>query len=115
MTASYERAVVDHLIDLYEEDDRPVALIEMIPEASCLLIENVAVLPGHQHKGIGEALLMHAETLARSMGLTQLRLYTNAAFSSNIAFYTRRGYDEYQREPLPAGGELVHMMKAIAP
>ena len=115
MTASYEHAVVDHIIDLYEEGNRPVALIEMIPEGSCLLIENVAVLPEHQHKGIGESLLQHAETLARSLGLAELRLYTNAAFGANIAFYARRGYEEFQREPLAAGGELVHMKKAIAP
>src|SRR5512140_2241907 len=85
MTANYEHAVVDHMIDLYEEDNRAVALIETIPEESYLLIENVAVLPDYQHKGIGESLLQHAETLARSLGLTELRLYTNAAFGTNIA------------------------------
>jgi len=115
MTASYERAVVDHIIDLYEEGNRVIALIEMIPEEGYLLIENVAVLPEHQHKGIGESLLQHAETLARSLGLMELRLYTNAAFGANIAFYARRGYEEFQREPLAGGGELVHMKKAIAP
>ncbi len=26
MTANYERAVVDHIIDLYEENDLPVAI-----------------------------------------------------------------------------------------
>ena len=36
MTANYERAVVDHIIDLYEENGLPVALIEVIPQASCL-------------------------------------------------------------------------------
>jgi hypothetical protein len=34
MTANYERATVDHIIDLYEENDVPVGLIEVIPQAS---------------------------------------------------------------------------------
>jgi len=104
MTANYDRAVVDHMIDLYDD----VALIEMVAEPSCLLIENVAVLPAYQHRGIGDVLLRHAETVASSLGLSELRLYTNAAFGSNIAFYARRGYVESARE-----GQLVHMKKSI--
>jgi GNAT superfamily N-acetyltransferase len=113
MTASYERAVVEHIIDLYEDGPSLVALIEVIPEPTCLLVENVAVSPEHQRKGIGDLLLSHAGDLARSLGLTELRLYTNAAFVTNIAFYARRGFHESGREPLSGGGELVHMSKLI--
>ena len=56
MTANYERAVIDHIIDLYEENNVPVALIEVIPQAACLLIENIAVLPNQQGKGLGDFL-----------------------------------------------------------
>ena len=64
MTANYERAVVEHIIDLYEEDDVPVALVEVIPQATCLLIENIAVQPSQQGKGLGDLLLKHAEMIA---------------------------------------------------
>jgi N-acetylglutamate synthase-like GNAT family acetyltransferase len=113
MTANYERAVVDHIIDLYEENGLPVALIEVIPQSSCLLIENIAVLPNQQGKGFGDLLLNHAETIARSLQLTELQLYTNAAFASNIEFYARRGFQEFHREPFPSGGVTVHMKKSI--
>ena len=113
MTANYDRAVVDHIIDLYEENDHPVALIEVIPQASCLLIENIAVLPNQQSKGLGDLLLNHAENIARSLHLAELQLYTNAAFISNIEFYARRGFQEFHREPFPAGGVTVHMKKMI--
>jgi selenophosphate synthetase-related protein len=53
MTANYEQAVIEHVIDILEEGGRPIALIEVIPESSHLLIENVAVLPDWQGKGIG--------------------------------------------------------------
>ena len=113
MTADYERAVVDHIIDLYEDNNLPVALIEVMPQASCLLIENIAVHPSQQGKGLGDLLLSHAETIARSLHLNELQLYTNAAFSSNIEFYARRGFQEFHREPFPAGGVTVHMKKMI--
>jgi GNAT superfamily N-acetyltransferase len=113
MTANYRQAVTAHVIDLLEEDGRPVALIEVIPRPSHLLIENVAVLPDRHGEGMGGLLLGHADEIARSLGLNELRLYTNAKFSSNIAFYARRGFCEFLREPLASGGEVVHMKKSI--
>jgi hypothetical protein len=41
MTANYVQAAADHVIDLFEEAGRPIALIEVIPKPSHLLIENV--------------------------------------------------------------------------
>ena len=43
----------------------------------------------------------HVAILARSLGLPALRLYTNAAFATNIALYARHGYEHVRREPLP--------------
>jgi GNAT superfamily N-acetyltransferase len=113
MTANYEQAVADHVIDLFEEGGRPIALIEVIPRPSHLLIENVAVLPDRHGKGIGGLLLKRADAIARSLGLSELRLYTNALFSANISFYTHLGFEEFLREPHPAGGEVVHMKKSV--
>ncbi len=90
-----------------------MALIEVIPQASHLLIENIAVHPDQQGKGLGDLLLNHAETIARSLHLDELQLYTNAAFISNIEFYSRRGFQEFLREPFHAGGITVHMKKLI--
>jgi GNAT superfamily N-acetyltransferase len=115
MTANYEQAVADHIIDLCEEAGRPVALIELIPKPSHLLIENVAVLPERHGSGIGGLLLGRAEEIARSLGRNELRLYTNARFSTNVSFYARRGFEEFLREPHPTGGEVVHMRKSVGP
>src|SRR5712664_4682246 len=62
MTANYVQAVADHVIDLFEEAGRPIALIEVIPRPSHLLIENVAVLPERHGKGMGGLLLKRANT-----------------------------------------------------
>src|ERR1700674_1620652 len=113
MTADYDRAIAEHIIDLWEEDGQLLALIEAIPRADHLLIENIAVRPDHQGKGVGDRLLLHAEGLARSMGFDEIQLYTNAAFASNLAFYSRRGYQEYRRGTLVPGSVTVYMRKRI--
>src|SRR5689334_21319491 len=61
MTADYTEAVRSHRIDLLDSDGALAALIEMIPQADHLLIENVAVSPAHQGRGLGRKLLAHAE------------------------------------------------------
>ena len=62
---------------------------------------------------VGGVLLERAETIARSSGVDELRLYTNAEFSTNLSFYARRGFVEFLREPHAAGGEIVYMKKSI--
>ena len=117
MTADYDKAVVNNVIDLLEEDGRPIALIEMIPELSFdpahLLIENIAVMPERHGEGIGTVLLERAQTIARAFGVNEMRLYFNAKFAANHLFYARRGFVEFTREPHPAGGEIVHMKKSL--
>jgi hypothetical protein len=55
----------------------------------------------------------HAEELARSMRFNEVRLYTNAAFPANIAFYGKRGCEEYQRGTMVPGSVTVFMRKGI--
>src|SRR5277367_1220287 len=110
MTADYERAVAEHMIDLWEDSGELLALIEMIPEANFLLVENIAVRPGQQGRGVGTRLL---KQLALSLGFDNVRLYTNSAFESNLQFYARRGYQEFQRVTVAPGGVAVHTRKRI--
>jgi GNAT superfamily N-acetyltransferase len=114
MTADYNRAVVDHIIDLWEEHGQLLALIEVVRRSDHLSIENIAVRPDQQAKGLGSKLLDHAERLAISLGLNEIRLYTNAAFASNLSFYSRRGYQEYQKGSLLPGSVTIFMRKRLA-
>ena len=114
MVADYNQAVLDHIIDLWEEEGQVLALIEMIPMNDHLLIENLAVRPDKQGQGLGDRLLRHAERLALSLRLNELRLYTNAAFTSNLMFYSRRNYHEFRRETVVPGSVAVHMRKILA-
>src|SRR5205085_4879369 len=51
MTADYNAAVRNHLVDLLQFGEQLVGLVEMIPEVGYLLIENVAVAPASQGQG----------------------------------------------------------------
>jgi GNAT superfamily N-acetyltransferase len=111
MTADYDAALRDHLIDLLLVDGEAAALIEMAPKADHLLIVNVAVAPTYQGKGYGRALMAHAEEVARSLSLNEMRLYTNALFAENLRLYSRLGYRVDREEQHPQFGVTVYMSK----
>ena len=113
MTANYERAVTEHVIDLFRQGGELLALIEMVPKHDHLLIENIAVRPDRQGKGLGARLLCHAEGVALILGFAEVQLYTNAAFISNLAFYAKRGYQEYRRGTMVPGSTTVFMRKRL--
>ena len=100
MKADYNAALREHLVDLFYVEGRLAALIETIPQADHLLIENVAVLPALQGRGLGRRLMAHAEALAISLELPEMRLYTNKHFATNIRLYLAVGYRVGSREAL---------------
>ena len=112
MTADYEKAVAQHRFDLLYVDGTLAALIETIREAGHLLVENVAVSPSFQGRGLGRRLMAHAETLVRELGFDTIRLYTNQRFAENIAFYRRLGYRIDREEVVPVG-IVTHMSKKL--
>jgi ribosomal protein S18 acetylase RimI-like enzyme len=114
MTADYELAVQRHRFDLLLSNGQLAALIETVDEGAELLIENLAVAPDFQRQGFGRFLLAHAEQLARRLGKSNVRLYTNQRFVENIRLYERLGY-QIDREEDYAVGIVIHMSKAVHP
>jgi GNAT superfamily N-acetyltransferase len=112
MMADYVAALREHRFDLLYRGDRLAALIETIRKSDHLLIENVAVLPALQGRGLGRRHMAHAEELAVTAGLNQIRLYTNARFTDNVRLYERLDY-RVDREEDFKGGRVVHMSKPI--
>jgi len=110
MQADYDEAVRNHRIDLLHVDGKLAALIETIDEPDHLLVENVAVAPAFQRRGLGRKLMAHAERLAVSLGYREIRLYTNKLFAENVELYAGLGYRVDREETIPAG-TVVHMSK----
>ncbi len=114
MTADYDAAVRNHVVDVLRLDGKMAALIEMKPEPDHLLVVNVAVSPDHQGQGYGRALLTHAEEFARSLGLRELRLYTSVYLTENVRLYERVGYKVDREEEASLHlGVFVHMSKRL--
>ena len=113
MSADYQQALRTNRFDLLFVDERLVGLIETAPQEGGLLIVNVAVRPSQQGRGYGGRLLRHAEALASSLGLFEMRLYTNEKFAANVALYRRIGYQVDREEPF-IGGMTVHMSKRLS-
>ena len=78
-------------------DGEVAGFIILISRPGYLLLENVAVLPAAQGRGIGARLLALAEDRARALGVPEIRLYTNAAMTENLAYYPQHGYTQTQR------------------
>ncbi|SKA41533.1 Acetyltransferase (GNAT) family protein [Enhydrobacter aerosaccus] len=114
MKADYEQAVREHIVDLLFSGAEMAGLIETIDEGDHLLIENIAIAPAFQRRGLGRHLLAHAERLAVTLGRSELRLYTNPEFTGNVDLYRRHGYG-VDREEAFLGGVTVYMSKRLAP
>ncbi len=114
MLTDYDAAVLDHEVWVLEADDGTnrtlAAVLELIAQPDHLWIDNVAVDPAWQGRGLGRRLLRFADDEARRLGLPELGLLTNERYVVNIAMYERYGYRETHRTPRQ-GTDLVHFRK----
>jgi GNAT superfamily N-acetyltransferase len=80
-----------------ELDGRIVGFVVLVDAADHVLLENVAVDPRAQGRGVGARLLTLAEEETRRRGHDRIELYTNEAMTENLALYPRKGYVETRR------------------
>jgi len=112
MAADYVEAVRMHRFDLLYVEGKLAALVEMITQADHLLIENVAVSPSFQGRGLGWKLMAHAERVAASSGFGEIKLYSNKLFAENVELYRKLGYRVDREEELEVG-IVIHMNKQL--
>lgn len=111
MLTDYGAAVRDHEVWVLDAPDGSImSVLELIERPDHLWIDNVAVDPAWQGRGLGRQLLRYADDEARRRGLPELGLLTNERYVANIAMYERYGYRETRREP-HLGTDLVHFRK----
>jgi ribosomal protein S18 acetylase RimI-like enzyme len=97
-----------------DEPDNPVGVQVVVVDTEHVLVENVAVARSAQGRGLGRRLLAHAESAALRDGLTQVRLYTNAAMTENLGWYPQLGYLEVGRGT-EDGFDRVYFRKDLSP
>lgn len=112
MRADYDAVVARGETWVAETGGRLVGVLVLVSAVDHVLIENVAVTPGQQGRGLGRRLLDFAEDQARAAGVGEVRLYTHQRMTENRAIYAARGYRETHREPV-YGLYRVHLAKPI--
>ena len=113
--ADHGAAIAAGHVWLVSAEGADAGLMVLEAAADHLMIESLAVLPGHQGRGLGQWMLGFAERQARDAGLPALRLYTNALMTRNIGIYQQAGFVETGRQPVPhrPGFIRVYMTKPL--
>ena len=113
MLDDYAALIADGAVSVLEDGDCAIAaIIVLIPKTDHLLLDNIAVQPGLQGRGIGRKLVAFAEGEARRRGYAELRLYTHQRMTENIGLYLRLGFSEIGRGH-DAGYDRVFMRKPV--
>jgi ribosomal protein S18 acetylase RimI-like enzyme len=88
------------------------AVLTLYPRDDHLLVENIAVHPDAQGRGLGRSLMDFAEHEAARRGLTRMALYTHEVMTENQAIYARLGYTEVERR-VEDGYRRIYMEKNL--
>lgn len=98
MLRDYHQVIHQDQVWVVEENGTLLAVLVL---ASCdhyFHINNLAVHPAWQRRGLGKALLHHAERQSRRAGYGEIWLHTNETMVGNIRLYTSLGYEEIYRQ-----------------
>ena len=104
--------VIGHHKVFVAETEKVIGVLVLILTATGILLDNVAVHPDQQGRGLGKRLMGLAESEARASGFKKLDLYTHESMKENIALYESLGYTETERKE-EQGYHRVYMQKIL--
>ena len=112
MLEDYDALIRAGEVWVWDEGGEVLGVLVMRPADDHLFVDNVAVAPGHQGRGLGRELVAFAEERAEREGLPEVRLYTNEKMHENLAVYARLGFEETERK-IDGGYGRVFMRKRL--
>jgi len=112
MLDDYAKVIERHEV-FVAETEIVVGVLVLIRKTTGMLLDNVAVHPDQQGKGLGGRLIKLAETRAGAAGFEKLDLYTHECMTENIELYQFLGYKETERKQ-EQGYNRVYMRKHLA-
>lgn len=112
MLDDYTAVIQQHRVFILVDGMRVVGALVTIKQGESLLLDNVAVHPEYQGRGLGRELVALAEEEARRLGYTAVTLYTNERMTENIELYKKLGFTETERKT-ERGYQRVYMRKSV--
>ena len=97
MVADFRAQIEAGQVHVIEVEAAVAGFIVLYRRRDHIHIENVAVFPTQQGKGLGRTLLSFAEEEARRRNLSTIELYTNVKMTENLELYPKLGYEEIDR------------------
>jgi ribosomal protein S18 acetylase RimI-like enzyme len=97
MVADFAAAIAYGTTVVIETDGEVRGFMIAWSEADAYFVDNIAVDPVEQGRGLGRKLFERAVSEAHRRGLSALRLYTNVVMTENLAMYRRMGFVETHR------------------
>ena len=110
MLEDYGQVIAEREVFVAELDQQIIGVLVLAQTEEGFLLDNIAVNPKHQGKGIGRRLLELAESRAKWSGFRSIYLYTHEKMTENQALYGRIGYTAYARRT-EKGFSRVYMRK----
>jgi ribosomal protein S18 acetylase RimI-like enzyme len=112
MLEDYDALIRAGEVWVWDDGGEVLGVLVTRPADDHLFVDNVAVAPGHQGRGLGRELLAFAEERAERGGLQEVRLYTNEKMHENLAVYAKLGFEETGRG-VDGGYRRVFMCKRL--
>jgi GNAT superfamily N-acetyltransferase len=110
----YPAVIAEFQVWMVADGAECAAVLVLVPEPDHMLLDNIAVHPRHQGRGLGRALLALADAEARRQGFAEMRLYTHQLMFENIERYARLGWEETGRGH-QEGFDRVFFRKRLVP
>ncbi|MER6347440.1 GNAT family N-acetyltransferase [Streptomyces sp. NPDC001595] len=107
----------DHAADVaagrvFVTGDPVTGLVVLEAHEDHLFLDSVAVRPDAHGTGVGRRLLRFVDEHARALGLSEIRLYTNAMMWENRKIYPKYGYEVVERR-VDGPYDRIHYRKLL--
>jgi len=112
MLDDYLARVSEDAVWVLQDGPAIAGILVLLSAPEYLLLDNIAIAPDRQGRGLGRRLLTFTESEALRRGYREIRLYTHQTMIENQRLYALIGYEETGRGS-EAGYDRVFMRKPL--
>jgi len=112
MVADFATSIENEDLYVIEDSGRICGFVVFYARDKYIHLENVALDPRFQSRGLGMRLIEFVEQRAKAEGYARIELYTNAKMTENLGLYPRLGYEQFDRR-VEDGFDRVYFEKTL--